>query len=92
MFFAYLDASALVKRYCPEPGSFSVDHLFLKVSPDRMFILSVGYAEVAFILVRKRNTGILTAARCQQAMAALRAEVGLSTSTRLPTSRTGHST
>ena len=76
MFLAYLDASALVKRYCPEPGSLTVDHLFLKVSPDRMFILSVGYAEVAFVLVRNRNTGILTPTRCRQAIADLRAEIG----------------
>jgi len=76
--FAYLDASALVKRYTVEQGTVVVDHLFGRVPPERMIVLSVGMAEVVSILVRKRNGKRITAATFQQAFYNWRAEVGTS--------------
>jgi uncharacterized protein len=76
MLHSYLDGSALAKRYCPEPGSAVVDHLFGCVPPYRLVVLSVGLAEVVSLLVRKRNAGSLTPARFGQAIRALWAEVG----------------
>jgi predicted nucleic acid-binding protein len=63
----YLDASALAKRYAPEPGSSLVDHLLTSVSANRLYLFNVGMAEVISILVRKRNAGAITAAVLSQA-------------------------
>ena len=52
MFFAYFDSSGLVKRYVPEPGSTTVVYLFGRMPLNRMFVLSVGMAEVVSILVQ----------------------------------------
>jgi len=76
MIFAYPDASALVKRYYAEVGSPAVDHLFLRVPLDRMFVLSVGYTEVASVLTRKRNAGRLPPPVYQLAVRRLPAEIG----------------
>src|SRR5262249_15993428 len=72
LIFPYLDASGLVKRYVPEPGSAAVVHLFVRVSLSRMFVLSVGMAEVVSILVRKHNGKRITSATFQQAMRSFR--------------------
>ena len=60
MNFAFLDASALGKRYLAEPGSPSIHHLFTKLPLAQMIVFNVGLAEVVSILVRKRNNGRLT--------------------------------
>jgi predicted nucleic acid-binding protein len=52
---AYLDASALAKKYVPEPGSGTVQYLFTRVPRDRQAVLSVGVAEVISVFVRRRN-------------------------------------
>jgi predicted nucleic acid-binding protein len=57
--FAYLDASALAKRYVPEPGTPTMNHLFARIPPERLAVLTIGLAEVVSILVRQRNTGQL---------------------------------
>jgi predicted nucleic acid-binding protein len=81
--FPYLDASALAKRYVPEPGSSVIDHLFDRVPVDRMTILSVGLAEVAAVLIRKRNAGVISMTVCQAALADFWAEVGPMTAIRI---------
>jgi predicted nucleic acid-binding protein len=71
----FLDASALPKRYAPEPGSGLVDFLFDNVAESRLFILNVGYAEVVSVLVRRRNAGTLSANRFGQALLDLDREI-----------------
>jgi predicted nucleic acid-binding protein len=75
MRYLYLDASALAKRYAPEPGDVIVHYLFAKLTPDRLVVLKVGIAEVASILLRKRNLGSISPATQAQAMIDFRAEV-----------------
>lgn len=67
--------SALAKRYTPEPGDVLIDHLFDSVTPERMFVFSLGVAEVVSILVRKRNDKRLSASTFAQAMADFSAEI-----------------
>jgi len=64
-----------MKRYAPEPGDALVDHLFTRVTRDRLTCLMIGAAEVAAALVRKRNQGVLNSAMFATATAELRAEV-----------------
>ena len=73
--YFYLDASALTKRYAPEPGDRVVHHLFAKLTPDRLAVLNVGVAEVVSILVRKRNARIISRPTCAQSLTDFRAEV-----------------
>jgi uncharacterized protein len=72
---AYLDASALAKKYVPEPGTATVQYLFTRVSADRQAVLTVGVAEVVSVFVRRRNANWLTPAAFAQAMAAFTAEI-----------------
>jgi predicted nucleic acid-binding protein len=74
LFYPYLDASALAKRYVPEAGSPVVDHLFVRVPLDRMFVLAVGMAEVVSILVRKHNAGAVGTPQFRNALRSFRAE------------------
>jgi predicted nucleic acid-binding protein len=76
MIFAYPDASALLKRYYAEVGSPEMDHLFVRVPVDRMFVLAVGYTEVASVLKRRLNAGRLKPRRYLLALRRLRAEIG----------------
>jgi predicted nucleic acid-binding protein len=71
----FLDASALAKRYTLETGSTRVDHLFDSVTHDRLMCLMLGAAEVASVLVRRRNGGVLPVAVFSQSLANLKAEV-----------------
>jgi hypothetical protein len=68
MFTAYLDASALVKRYLPEAGTAVINYLFTRLPPSRMFLLGVGVAEAVSVFVRRRNGGMISAATFSQAM------------------------
>jgi predicted nucleic acid-binding protein len=63
MLFTYLDASALAKRYVPEPGTAVVNHLFVRIPRAQMIVLNVGLGEVVSILLRKRNAGKLPRSR-----------------------------
>jgi uncharacterized protein len=76
VFYAYLDASAAVKRYFPETGSVVVDHVHAHFPPDRRMILSVGYAEVVAILVRKRNAGLIPVAQLPRTVVDVRTDLG----------------
>ncbi|HMV83036.1 MAG TPA: type II toxin-antitoxin system VapC family toxin [Blastocatellia bacterium] len=71
----YLDASALAKRYAPEPGTPVINHLFSHAPAQRLFVLHLGVAEVVSILVRKHNAKILPPALAAQAFANLEAEI-----------------
>ncbi len=73
--YFYLDASALAKRYAPEIGSSVVDHLFARLTLDRLVVFDVGMAEVISILVRKRYSGKLSAHNFSQALIDFRAEI-----------------
>jgi predicted nucleic acid-binding protein len=75
VYYPYLDASALAKRYVPELGSAVVDHLFTRVPLDRMIVLAVGLGEVVSILVRRHNAGAIGTPRFQHALRAFRAEM-----------------
>jgi predicted nucleic acid-binding protein len=77
--FFFLDASALAKRYAAELGSDVMNHLFVQVPPDRFSEFNVGVAEVVSLLVRKRNTGRLSAAAFSQALLDLGAEISVPT-------------
>jgi uncharacterized protein len=70
-----LDASALVKRYAIETGTPLLNHLFAQATPARLLCLTLGVAEVAAALARKRNRGDLSSAAYALAMGALRLEV-----------------
>jgi predicted nucleic acid-binding protein len=72
---AYLDASALAKRYVPEPGTARMNYLFRRLPPNRLVVLSGGVAEVLSILVRGRNAGRITAAQYAQAVLDFHREV-----------------
>jgi len=69
------DASALAKRYSLEAGADRVDYLFDQVKRDRLLCLMLGVAEVASVLVRRRNGLILSQAAFLQGMSNLKAEV-----------------
>jgi predicted nucleic acid-binding protein len=71
----YFDASGLAKRYVRERGTPEVRHIFTRVPAARMRVLAVGAGEVASVLVRRRNGGLLTAAQYARAEVAFRAEV-----------------
>lgn len=75
MRYFYLDASALAKRYAPEPGTPVVHHLFARLTPDRLVVLNVGIAEVVSILARKRNGRVISRPTYSQAMINFRVEV-----------------
>jgi predicted nucleic acid-binding protein len=71
----FLDASAVAKRYTLETGSARVDYLFDNVAHDRLMCLMLGAAEVASVLVRRRNSGVLSATAFAQSMTNFRSEV-----------------
>jgi predicted nucleic acid-binding protein len=71
----FLDASALAKRYSLETGSAHIDYLFDHVSYERLICLMLGVAEVASVLVRKRNSGLLSAIAFSQSMTNLVSEI-----------------
>jgi uncharacterized protein len=73
--YFYLDASALAKRYTPEPGSAAIHHLFAQLTSDRFVALNIGIAEVVSIIVRKRNARIISLPSYAQALIDLRAEI-----------------
>lgn len=75
MRFFYADASALAKRYTAEVGTPLLNHLFVNVAPDRVYVLNVGIAEVVAVLVRKKNAGQLPPAALAQALVEFKAEI-----------------
>jgi predicted nucleic acid-binding protein len=74
----YLDASGLAKRYSPEPGTPLINYLFANVSPNRFWIFNVGMGELVSLLVRKKNSGLITAAQLNQALIDFETEIVMS--------------
>ena len=75
MYYFYLDASALVKRYTRESGSDKMFFLFRSVPLTRLRCLTIGAMEVFWICVRKKNDGRITADQFTQATGHLECEV-----------------
>lgn len=75
MYYFYLDASALVKRYTRESGSDKMLFLFRNVPLARLSCLTIGAMEVFWICVRKRNDGRITDHQFERAVMHLRREV-----------------
>jgi hypothetical protein len=69
------DASALAKRYIPEPGSQTVNAVFVAIPPAQMVTTIMSYAETMAALVRKLNQGVLDVATFTAAQDGLRNEV-----------------
>jgi len=69
------DASALGKRYSPEQGTAVVNHLFLAASAGTMRALLMGVGEVLSIIIRRRNSGVLSPTVSAQALSQWRAEL-----------------
>jgi uncharacterized protein len=75
VFLFFLDASAVGKRYVPEMGSSTVNHLFDRVPHDRLVMLTQTLGETLSIIVRRRNGGKLTDAAYRDASQTLRDEL-----------------
>jgi uncharacterized protein len=71
----YLDASALAKRYVPEPGSALLNAILDTVAADRIHLLNLGMGEIVSILVRKRNGGVISQAFFGQALLNFETEI-----------------
>jgi predicted nucleic acid-binding protein len=69
------DASALVKRFIPEPGTPLINHLFGQSPRDRLMCSMLGAAEVAAAIIRKANSNQIAPAHFANAMTQLRTEV-----------------
>ena len=57
MNYFWLDANAIVKQYVTETGTLLINHLFTRVSLNRILCLSDSMDEARFAFVRKRNDG-----------------------------------
>ena len=75
MYYFYLDASALTKRYTEEIGIDEIDFLFASVPLGRLLCLTIGAAEVFWTFVRKRNDGRITTVQFDKAVTLLKREV-----------------
>jgi predicted nucleic acid-binding protein len=73
--FFYFDASAMVKRFVVEAGSPLIHQLFTAVPVTRMMSLLLAVGETFSVLVRRRNSGALSASAFSLAFAELRTEV-----------------
>ena len=71
----FLDASALAKRYSLEVGADRVDYLFDHMPPSSLMCLMLGVAEVVSVLVRRRNSDLLSPTAFAQGMINLKAEI-----------------
>jgi predicted nucleic acid-binding protein len=71
----YFDASALAKRYVPEPGSALVHAILDTVAADRIHLLNIGMGEIVSVLVRKRNAGAFSQTYFAQALLNFETEI-----------------
>lgn len=71
----YFDASALVKRYSPEPGATLVNEIFQLLPKSQMRCAALGTLEVISILVRKKNGGRLSHPQFEQALTEFNDEI-----------------
>ena len=68
MNYFWLDANAIVKQYATELGTPLINHLFTRVSLNRIFCLFDSMDEARSAIVRKRNRGEITIAEYNQAI------------------------
>ena len=60
MNYFWLDANAIAKRYVVEKGSSLINHLFSQVDAGRIICLFDSMDEARFVIVKKRNQGVIT--------------------------------
>jgi predicted nucleic acid-binding protein len=75
MIFFFLDGSGLAKRYFQEEGTHLIDSLFDRAGSDRLIVLNIGFAEVVSVLVRRKNSGLLSSEGFGQAVLNLGHEI-----------------
>lgn len=75
MYSFYWDASALGKHYAPENGTDLVNRIFQSADHGRMRILWIGAAEIVSIVVRRRNTSMLTSEDSGRILQEIRREI-----------------
>jgi len=66
--YFWLDANAIVKQYVTETGTPLINHLFTRVSLNRIFCLFDSMDETRHVFVRKKNGGIITITEFNQAI------------------------
>ena len=79
MIYFWLDANAIAKRYVTESGTPIINHLFRRVSAERMICLFDSMDETRFVIVKKRNRAEITVSEFNQAIKQFEAEVVNST-------------
>ena len=75
MYHFYFDASALVKRYTDEKGSYEEDFFFDNVPLSRICCLNIGTIEVFWVCVRKKNDRRIIGHQFVRAVTHLKSEV-----------------
>ncbi|MCW5934286.1 MAG: type II toxin-antitoxin system VapC family toxin [Fimbriimonadia bacterium] len=83
MLYLYFDASALVKKYVAEQGSFIIHSLFKQVPMKQMMGLNIGVGECLSVLVRRRNAAMISLNTYSHAILKLKIEILNSTDFRL---------
>jgi hypothetical protein len=73
--YFWLDASALVKRYVREIGTPLINHFYQRVSASAMVCLLESIGEVTSVLVRGRNSKLISAPMFRQIMSQFEIEV-----------------
>lgn len=68
MNYFWLDANAIVKQYVTEIGTPLINHLFTRVSLNRIFCLFDSMDETRHVFVRKKNGGRITITEFNQAI------------------------
>ncbi len=74
MNYFWLDANAIVKQYVTEIGTLLINHLFTRVSLDRIFCLFDSMDETRHVFVRKKNDGKITITEFNQAIQRFKTE------------------
>ena len=74
MNYFWLDANAIVKQYVTETGTPLINHLFTRVSLNRIFCLFDSMDEARFAIVRRRNERVITIAEFNQAIQRFKVE------------------
>ena len=82
MNYFWLDTNAIVKQYVPEKGTPLINHLFIRVSLDRIFCLFDSMDETRHVFVRKRNGGRITITEFNQAIQRFETEFSHGTETK----------
>ena len=75
MNYFWLDANAIAKRHVAEKGSSLIDHLFSQVDADRIICLFDSMDEARFVIVKKRNQGVITNTTFNQAIQQFESEI-----------------